>query len=144
MRLACVILPLVLLVACGEDAAPASAPAPAAKADPPAPPPAPAPAAGGDMDVTSLNAAREAHVGQDVTARGYLLGTTRQGDPVTQINISVGAAADIKAESVICIADPADESFEGLAQKSEITVKGKVAEKDFFGKTMLEGCTLAR
>ncbi len=96
---------------------------------------------GDAFDVPGINQARQAHIGKVVTVRGYLLGTTSQGKPPTQLNVAVGASGNIDAESVLCVAAPDDKQFQGVRQYSAVTVRGKVAEKDFFDEAMLEGCT---
>ena len=102
-------------------------------------------AAGGvTLDVPALNQARADHVGKVVTVQGFMLGTTSQGKPPTQLNVAVGAKGDIQAEDVLCVAAPDDQSFKGIRQYTALTVKGTVAEKDFFGDAMLEGCTLVK
>ena len=130
------------LAACsGETATPEPEPAPE-PAPEPEPEPEPAPA-GDAVDVAKLNAEREAHVGKTVAVTGFYMGTTKQGDPVEQLNVSVHASEDMGSESILCVASPEhDAAFSALTQKDSITVTGTVAEEDFLGKAKLTDCIL--
>jgi len=122
------------------------------KVEEPEPAPEKAPAAKGPgMKVDELNDHRADHVGKMVTVSGFYSSTTKQGNPVEQINISVLSGPEStqadgeKTPKLLCIATPANEAmFEGLTQKDEITVSGTVDDKDFFGGAMLSDCVVAK
>ena len=103
------------------------------------------------MTVDKLNEKRADHVGKTVTVSGFYSSTTKQGNPVEQINVAVLSAPEStgadgeKTPKLLCIASPDNEAmFDGLVQKSEITVSGKVDEGDFFGGAMLQDCVIAK
>ncbi len=142
------------LVACGsvevETHEEPEAEEPEAEPEPEPEPEAPA-ATGPGMKVNELNDARADHVGKTVTVSGFYSSTTKQGNPVEQINISVLSGPEStqedgsKTPQILCIATPDNEAmFDGLMQKSEITVSGTVEEKDFFGGAMLKDCVMAK
>jgi hypothetical protein len=95
------------------------------------------------MDVPTINANREANVGKTVTVSGFYMGTTKQGNPVTQLNVAVHESEEMDSASILWVATPDHaERFDPITMKSPITVTGKVAEKAFFDKAMLEECVL--
>ena len=96
------------------------------------------------MPVAKINEAREANVGNAVTVSGFYQGTTKQGDPVTQINISITGEAEGEGGKILCVGAPDSEAmWDGLTMKDEIIVTGTVAERDWFGGALLEECTKA-
>jgi len=143
---------IVGLVACGSAEVEVETPEEPAEEPEPEPEPEKAPAAKGPgLKVDVLNEKRADHVGKTVTVSGFYSSTTKQGNPVEQINISVlsgpestGADGE-KTPKMLCIAKPENEAmFDGLTQKSEITVSGTVDENDFFGGAMLNDCVIAK
>jgi len=140
------------LVACGSAEVEVETPEEAAEEAEPEPEPEKAPAAKGPgLKVDVLNEKRADHVGKAVTVSGFYSSTTKQGNPVEQINISVLSAPEStgadgeKTPKLLCIAKPENEAmFDGLVQKSEITVSGTVDENDFFGGAMLNDCVIAK
>ena len=97
--------------------------------------------AGKAMPVADINAAREANVGKTVSVSGFYRGTTKQGNPVEQINISITGSADGEGGKILCVGTPDTEAmWEGFSVEDEIVVSGKVAERDWFGGALLEEC----
>jgi hypothetical protein len=144
---------MAALVACGSVEVEVEEPTEEPTEEPePEPEPEKAPAAAGPgMKVDELNDHRADHVGKTVTVSGFYSSTTKQGNPVEQINISVLSGPEANQENgektpkLLCIATPENEAmFDGLTQKSEITVSGTVDDKDFFGGAMLRDCVIAK
>jgi len=103
--------------------------------------PEPAKPAGKVMPVAEINEKREANVGKMVTVSGFYRGTTKQGNPVEQINISITGSADGEGGKILCVGTPESEAmWEGFSVEDEIVVAGKVADRDWFGGALLEEC----
>jgi len=134
------------LTACGTTEVEVVEPEPTPEAEPepepePEPTPEAAPAGGPEMTPEAVNAARADHVGKMVTVKGLYMGTTKQGDPPTQLNIAVHQTEEMESQKILCVAKPEEEAKFALTQKDAIVVTGKVAANDFFGSALLEECT---
>ena len=105
----------------------------------PEPEPAPAPAMDAAMDVAGLNADRANHVGKEVSVAGMFGGSAEEGE---MVHVTVLSSADEGAASLLCaMKDGA--AFASVEDKSEITVKGTVSDKDMEGKAILDNCAMA-
>ena len=89
-----------------------------------------------------MNAGRVANVGRLVTVKGMFTSVTSQDSPPSA-NLSVQVADEFKSPQVLCLADLGFmDAATKLTRGSEITVQGTVADKDFFGGTLLDKCTV--
>lgn len=155
------VVTVMFLVGCGEEApsepevvaeAPAAAPAPAPVAAPaPAPVAAPAPAAPAAAapaagEVVTVAALREGFassqsdwVGREITLRGLFLGSTSVGGALN--NVQLGVSTDENPmQTTTCGFGPGAPASVSFAEGDEITVTGAVRER--FGRPALERCAI--
>ena len=145
MRTFTMLMGLAMIAGCPEPATPDAAEN--AEADVEAPVDEPKEAEGQDeaaadaatpemapVTVADLNAGRADHMGKDVIVAGMFGGTAAEGE---MVHVTVLASGEEGAESLMCASSEAA-AWDGMEDKAELTVKGKVAEAD--GKTVLENC----